>query len=182
MTYEQYINELKMRANSNDYFDLIKEGVKDNINDELTAMALYYILAEKLTGFGVEEAREEIREHAKQEGTEHYVELVEFAANHNFINEIKPQLTKDIECVAKNNNADIIKCIQDLETTARQKYKALARLAEENKDDETKSFFLEIAEDEAEHFDDLAYINGDTRPLKEGKVLESILKRIERKK
>ena len=108
MTVEQYIEELRLKANSNDYFDLIKEGVKDNINDELTAMSLYFILAEKLKDFGVKDAYNELDEHIIQEVTEHYKELIEFASKHEFLNEILPELTQDINCVKLNDNKEII--------------------------------------------------------------------------
>ena len=176
-----YIDDLKLKANTNEYKDIIKAGVADNINDEITAMVLYYILAERLKGFGTEEAYEEIREHAKQEGCEHFVQLVEYSSIHGILDGIIPSFTPDLEKYADlTDNKEIIKAIQDLETKARQKYLALAKFAEENGDLETKAFFLEIAEDEADHFDDLAYINNDKRPFGES-LLKGIIEKVIKK-
>ena len=174
----EYIESLKMKAQTESYKDVIKAGIADNINDEIASMAVYYVLAERLKGFGTDEAYEEIREHAKVEGTEHYVELLEYASNHGLLEGITPSLSPDVMsyCNLTDNKA-IIKAIQDLETTARQKYLALAKYAKENEDMESKAFFLEKAKDEASHFDDLSYIGGNKRPLGES-LLRDIIKGI----
>jgi len=137
------------------------------IRDELSAASVYIKLSELVT---TPKLAEELKEHAKEE-FEHFQELMHFASAHGFIHTLNISLDSEAVCpfpgddIRDISDLSVIRFVQDLETTAINDYKRMATLAMDHRCIEVYEFFSELMKDEMEHFDDLAALIGQTRPV-----------------
>lgn len=133
------------------------------INDEITATVLYLRLANELDGAGNDYFRDQMEEHAEDEYG-HFKDLLEIAANRgiSFSVNFTPDANKPIDIT---NSKELIDLTQELETIAIEDYRKLATICGELKEYDLQRTFKEILSDEAEHFDDVSVITGETRPI-----------------
>jgi ferritin len=144
------------------YEDYILVGINQALNDELTSAVLYYSMSEYLIGVQYDEIRNEMKIHGDEE-MEHFKSLLTYAYSHG----LNPYVNLDLE-TSNTKTQDFFETtslIQSLETKAIALYESLAGFAQEHKDIESHHFFKELMEKEMEHFDDIAKLNGDSRPL-----------------
>lgn len=144
------------------YTEAITEGITQALNDELTSAVLYQNMSEFLQGIQMEELRNEMLEHASEE-FEHFKLLLKYANAHGIPTCIglNPQ-------IANETPMDFVSAsslVQELELKAISLYERLSKLAQEHEDIESMHFFKELMEKETEHFDDVAKLTGDIRPL-----------------
>lgn len=135
------------------------------IKDEISASIFYAKAANELSGVGSAEISEELLEHSKEE-FQHFNELVSFASKHGFLDEIQIELDDSVINFSPISDAKVVmEKVQELETSAIRDYGWMAKCAMKHGDIETAKFMKEIMSDEIKHFDDLAYVNGDKRPV-----------------
>lgn len=144
------------------YQEIITEGVNQALNDELTSATLYYNISEYLVGVHFEEVRNEMGIHGDEE-MEHFKSLLTYAHSHG----ITPKICLDEEIANKQPEDffEVTGLIQSLETKAIELYERLSACAQEHGDIESHHFFKGLMEKEMEHFDDLAKLTGEKRPL-----------------
>lgn len=151
------------------YNEEITKVFNKAIKDELSAASAYHAMAANSKDAKL---AEELSAHGDEE-FQHYVRLVQYAANHQI------KLNYGVDSVVINNipkeKESILKAVQALETTAIADYKAAALCAREAKDLETEEFFTDLMKEEMGHFDDLAQYTGINRSL------NSILKNLKNK-
>jgi bacterioferritin (cytochrome b1) len=161
---EQIIQRMKEKFQMNDfcYPAFVKKSFNKFLRDEISAATSYIRLAQNLKD---KEYQEELLEHAKEE-FEHYQELIEFAYNHGFGDQLIIVFDNDVvnpsDC---SDDTQILQFVQNLEMKAIKDYKLMACLAMKFKDLETHQFFMELMKDEQDHFDDFANKLGQHREL-----------------
>lgn len=133
------------------------------INDEISATILYLRLANELDGAINDYFRDQMEEHAEDEYG-HFKDLIDIASNRGI--PFTVQLTSDANIAIDIENSEaLIALTQELETIAIDDYKKLIGMASNMKEFDMHRKFREILNDEAEHFDDVAVITGETRPI-----------------
>jgi len=138
------------------------EIFKKAIKDELSASISYKAMAEKVIGAGNSKFKEELLDHGKEE-FEHFQELIEYAATHGILSELPLVLDEEVIKNAPSETQAIITFTQNLEKEAIFDYTKASKLARDNDDIETFSFFKELTKDEQSHFDDIVIYTGETR-------------------
>lgn len=133
------------------------------MNDEISAVILYQRLANEMIGQEFDYFRDQMAEHAKDE-LEHFNDLLEIAANRGI--NYMVSLTPDANLCINSETAELLVLrTQELETIAISDYKALIKMCKDLQEFELGKKFKEILEDEGEHFDDVAMITGQSRPI-----------------
>lgn len=161
-TFQKYLTELESCQTSNigSEFLLLFQKV---INDEISAVILYQRLANELIGQEFDYFRDQMAEHAKDE-LDHFNDLIEIAANRGIAYQVS--LTPDANLPININVAEqLVIRTQELETIAISDYKSLIGMCKELQEFELGKKFKEILEDEGEHFDDVAMVTGQVRPI-----------------
>ena len=169
MKFKKFINTDLTEAYTPEYEAQMVQIFNKAVRDELEASISYKIMAEQIQGPGINEIREELEEHAKEE-FQHFQEFIAFAASHSMLNQIKFEIRTDYvnPSTLPTDVSGIVQFTQDLETEAYNDYKRAAMLAKENLDPETKMFFIEKMKDEMRHFDDISALDKTKRTRKIG--------------
>jgi len=142
----------------------LKCFIQKSIVDELSAAAMYIKASNLITGLGSKEVSEELIEHAKEE-FEHYMELMKFASARGFASDLKICLDDEVvDYFISYDTKTVVSKIQKMELDAAREYKMMVKCSMRHGDIEAARFFKELMSDELEHFDDLSYVNGDSRP------------------
>lgn len=135
------------------------------VKDEMSAAIFYEKAANELTGPEAGSIASELKEHAGDE-IKHFNQLIEFASSHDVLGEIKVELDESVVQFSPLTDIKIVmKKVQELEKQAIDDYTKAALCAKKHDNIEANKFFSKIMNEEIEHFDELAYVNGDTRPL-----------------
>jgi ferritin len=91
---------------------------------------------------------------------------MEFASNHGFLKSIDINIDRSVVDYPELKDAKLVmRKVQELEKKAIEDYRRMAKCAMKHGDIETARFMKEIMGDEIKHFDDLAFVNGDTREI-----------------
>ena len=145
-------NLFEDEAYRNQMIDIFNIAIKD----ELSASAFYISVANQLKGFEVAEIAEEFIKQSKEE-YEHFTELFEYASKKNIIEEIDIGIYDYFEeyPIDINDIDSVIEWKQYFEKEARDTYIEATELAESYNDEITRGFFLELANDEQKHIDDI---------------------------
>jgi ferritin len=133
------------------------------LNDEISAAVLYQRLANEVIGYQYTEFREQMLEHAADE-YRHFNDLLLIASNRGieYTVALTPDATVPIEGVLTEK---LIALTQTLETNAIEDYRMLAETTFGMKEYELHKKFKELLTEETEHFDDVAVLTGEIRPL-----------------
>ena len=133
------------------------------INDEISATILYLRLANEVVGHQYTEFRQQMKEHAEEE-YRHFKDLLSIAANR--VLPYTVQLTTDATLpITQEDIESLIRHTQILETQAIQDYKQLIQFSKDFKEYDLVETFRRLLSDETEHFDDVATLTGESRPL-----------------
>lgn len=160
--FKKYLTELESceKTQPNNEFQLLFQKV---LNDEISAVILYQRLANEMIGQEFDYFRDQMSEHAKDE-LEHFNDLLEIAANRGISYTVN--LTEDANLPITSETAELLVLrTQELETNAISDYKTLIKMCKELQEFELGKKFKEILEDEGEHFDDVAMVTGQVRPI-----------------
>lgn len=169
MKFKKFItNDLK-ESYTPEYEAQMVQIFNKAVRDELEASISYKIMAEQIQGAGINEIKEALEEHSKEEFT-HFNEFIAYASSHSMLNSIQFEIRTPLV------NADslpttvegIVQFTQDLETEAYNDYKNAAQVAAQNKDIETKMFFVEKMQDEMKHFDAVSNLDKTKRTRRIG--------------
>lgn len=134
------------------------------LNDELSAVVFYKRAAAELIGPAVKPVADELAVHADEE-MQHFNMLMGYASNYDLLAELNIQLDSEVANFPINGVEEVITKVQELEAAAVNDYEALFGMAKELKDFTGVELFRDLLEDEIGHYDDLAYVLGQTRDL-----------------
>ena len=169
MKFKKYIKTNINETYTPEYEAQMVQIFNKAVRDELEASISYKIMAEQIQGPGINEIKEELEEHAKEE-FQHFQEFIAYAASHTILNkitfEIRPNYVNP--STLPTDVSGIVQFTQDLETEAYNDYKRASMLARENFDTETEMFFIEKMKDEMRHFDDISALDKTKRTRKIG--------------
>jgi len=149
----------------NDYREKMIAFLNKVLKDELSAAIFYRKASLELVGSDVDGISKELAIHADEEMV-HFNNLLAFAANHGLSDEINIELDQSVVMFSPLTDPySVMRKVQELEKDAINDYNKSAMCAMKNNDLEAHEFFKGLMQDEVGHFDDLAHVNGDTRPL-----------------
>lgn len=149
----------------NDYREKMIAFLNKVLKDELSASIFYMKASNELVGSEVDGVSKELAVHSAEEMA-HFNSLLAYATNHGLIDDINIELDQSVIMFSPLNDAEkVMRKVQELEKIAIGDYNKSAMCAMKNSDLESHGFFKKLMDDEIGHFDDLAYVNGDVRPL-----------------
>jgi ferritin len=140
------------------------ELLNDVINDEISASVFYKKASLELKGVNSKEVSEELYIHGEEE-LKHFNMLIEYCSKYNLLKDIEFKFTEE-PAIKIGTVEEVMKKVQSLELQAITDYSKLLKYSKEELMDEPScKLFKEILNDECEHFDDLAYVLGESRNL-----------------
>jgi ferritin len=157
-----------------DYKEYLTKKIEKVLDDEMVSSLAYLKMAEDLQGMIVIEVQEVLKEHADEEFG-HFKDIFNYAKIHG----IDPIITVNTGKInsSPKDLKEVIIFTQALETEAINDYTEIVKVAQENEDLETVMFFKKILDNEKEHFDELAPLLGQKRPLGESSSFRDLLKK-----
>lgn len=134
------------------------------INDEVSAAIFYKRAAAELIGAHSQNIAKELKIHATEE-LEHFDMLFNYASNYDLLAQMNIVLDDEVANFPIGSTEQVMVKVQELEHIAINDYQRLLMMSKEMKDFSGIELFKELLEDEIGHFDDLAYVLGQTRNL-----------------
>ena len=134
------------------------------INDELSAVTFYQRAGAELVGPNVKQVADELQVHANEEYG-HFLELINYASNYDLLIHMNIALDNEVANYPIQSLENVMMKVQELESIAVTDYESLLMMSREMRDFTGVELFKDILEDEIGHYDDLAYVLGQTRVL-----------------